>query len=96
MYGTVARMILKPGTREQFLALWREVDAPGFPGRVAEYLYRSDSDPDEMYLAVVFESAEAYRRNAASPVMDASYQRLRELMAADPEWHDGAVVFAHP
>jgi quinol monooxygenase YgiN len=93
MYGTVARIVLKPGSRERFIALWHEVDAQGFPGRVAEYLYRSDTDPDELYLAVVFASAEAYRRNAESPAMDASYRRLRELMVADPEWH---VVYAHP
>jgi hypothetical protein len=28
--------------------------------------------------------------------MDASYRRMRELLAADPEWHDGQVIFAHP
>jgi quinol monooxygenase YgiN len=96
MFGTVARIVLKPGMQERFAVLWREVDAPGFPGRVAEYLYRSDSDPDELYLAVVFESEEAYRRNAESPAMNASYRRLRALMAEDPEWHDGAIIFAHP
>lgn len=96
MYGTVARMVLKPGMRERFVALWREIDAPGFPGRVAEYLYRSDTDPDELYLAVVFASEEACRKNAENPAMDASYRRVRELMAVDPEWHDGAVIFAHP
>ena len=96
MYGTVARMVLKPGMRERFVALWREIDAPGFPARVAEYLYQSDTDPDELYLAVVFASEEAYRKNAENPAMDASYRRVRELMAADPEWHDGAVIFAHP
>jgi quinol monooxygenase YgiN len=95
MYGTVARIVLRTGMREQFLALWREIDTPGFPGRVAEYLYQSDADTDELFLAVVFESAETYRRNAASPAMDASYRRLRALMAHDPEWHDGAVIFAH-
>lgn len=94
MYGTVARIVLKPGMHERFLALWREIDAQGFPGRVAEYIYRSDADPDELYLAVVFANEEAYRRNADSPAMDASYQRVRELMVADPEWHDGGVVFA--
>jgi quinol monooxygenase YgiN len=82
--------------RERFLALWNEIDAQGFPGRVAEYLYQSDADPDVLYLAVVFASEEAYRSNAESPAMDASYRRLRELMATDPEWHDGAVIFAHP
>jgi quinol monooxygenase YgiN len=96
MYGTVARIILQPGMRERFLMLWHEIDAPGFPGRVAEYLYQSDADPDTLYLAVVFESEEAYRRNAQSPAMDASYRRLREMMATDPEWHDGAVIFSHP
>lgn len=96
MYGTVARMVLKPGMREQFVALWREIDGPGFPGRVAEYLYQSDTNPDELYLAVVFASEEEYRRNAESPAMDASYRRVRELMTADPEWHDGAVLFANP
>jgi quinol monooxygenase YgiN len=96
MYGTVARMVLKPGMREQFVALWREIDEQEFPGQVAEYLYGSDADPDELYLAVVFTSEEAYRRNAESPAMDASYRRVRELMVADPEWHDGTVLFANP
>jgi quinol monooxygenase YgiN len=96
MYGTVARIVLKPRMGEQFLALWREIDAQGFPGRVAEYLYRSDSDPDELFMTVVFASEEAYRRNAESPAMDVSYRRLRELMVDDAEWHDGEVIFAHP
>jgi quinol monooxygenase YgiN len=95
MYGTVSRMVLKPGMRERFMAVWHEIEEQGFLGRVAEYLYQSDADPDELYLAVVFESEETYRRNAESPTMDVSYRRLRELMVDDPEWHDGAVIFAH-
>ena len=85
MYGTVARIVLKPGMRERFLALWREIDAQGFPGRMAEYLYQSDSDPDELFMTVVFANEEAYRRNAESPAMDVSYRRLRELMVDDAE-----------
>ncbi len=96
MYGTVARIVLKPGMGERFIALWHEIDEQDFPGRVAEYLYRADSDADALYLAVVFANEEAYRKNAESPAMDASYRRLRELMVTDPEWHDGAVVFARP
>jgi hypothetical protein len=63
---------------------------------VAEYLYQADSDADALILAVVFATEEAYRKNAESPAIDVSYRRLRELMVADPEWHDGTVVFAHP
>jgi len=96
MYGTVARMLIKPGMREQFLALGREIENQGIPGWVAEYLYQSDSNPDEVFMTVVFESKEAYRKNAESPEMDASYRRLRELLAADPEWHDGEIIYSHP
>lgn len=94
MYGTIARLLLKPGMREQYLALAREIEAPGIPGWVAEYLYQSDANPDELFMAVVFESEEAYRKNAESPGMDAAYRRMRAMLAADPEWHDGTVVYA--
>ncbi len=93
MYGTVARLQLKPGMYEQFLVLGREIEAQGIPGLTAEYVYRSDSNPDELFMVAVFESREAYTRNAASPEQDAIYQRLRSLLAADPEWHDGEVVY---
>jgi quinol monooxygenase YgiN len=96
MYGTVARMVLKPGMRERFMTLWREIEEGELTGRVAEYLYQSDTNPDELFMAVAFESEEAYRRNSESPAMDASYRRMRELLVADPEWHDGQVIFAHP
>jgi len=96
MYGTIARLLLKPGMREQYLALAREIETRAIPGWVAEYLYQSDANPDELFMAVVFASEEAYRQNAASPEMDAAYQRMRAMLAADPEWHDGAVVYAKP
>ena len=35
----------------------------------------------------------AYQANAASPEQDARYQKLRALLARDPEWHDGEVVY---
>jgi quinol monooxygenase YgiN len=96
MYGTVARLLLKPGAYEQFMALGREIEAQGIPGWVGEYVYRSDSNPDELFMAVVFESKEAYRENAESAGSAATYERMRALLAADPEWHDGAVVYAKP
>jgi heme-degrading monooxygenase HmoA len=64
------------------------------PGFVTQYVYRSDVDPNEYWLAVVFESKEAYRANAASPAQDITYRRLRELLTDDPEWHDGEIVTA--
>jgi heme-degrading monooxygenase HmoA len=96
MYGTIARLTFKPGMHERFVQLGREIEAQGIPGWVAEYIYQADTNPDEYFMAVVFESKEAYRKNAESPEQDAIYRRLRELLAADPEWHDGEIIFAKP
>jgi quinol monooxygenase YgiN len=92
MYGTVARMRLKPGMEERLLAFDREEQVRQIPGFVGEYIYRMDDDPNVFYLAVAFESKEAYRANATSTEQDQRYHKLRELLDDDPEWHDGEIV----
>lgn len=96
MYGTVARLTLKPGMYERFMQLGQEIEEQGIPGWVGQYLFRSDSNPDELFMAVAFASKEAYRKNAESPSAAATYERMRALLAADPEWHDGEVVYTKP
>lgn len=96
MYGTVARLQLKPGVEGEMFKLSREFEAADGPGYIGEYVYRMDADPSVYYLAVLFESKEAYFANANSPEQHARYVQLRELMAADPEWHDGEVVYTYP
>jgi quinol monooxygenase YgiN len=95
MYGTVARMRLKPGAEQKMLDLMRAEAAVGIPGDRGTIVYRSDRDPNEFYLAVVFESREAYRANAESPEMHKRYLEYRELLDADPEWHDGEIVYSN-
>ena len=92
MYGTVARMLLKTGAESQMMALMREEEAVGIAGERGTLVYRSDRDPNEFFLAIVFESKEAYVANANSPEMHQRYLRYRELLTADPEWHDGEVI----
>jgi quinol monooxygenase YgiN len=94
MYGTIARLRAKPGAHEQLMDLGTQDPVRRVPGFVTQYVYRSDTDPTEYWLAVVFESKEAYLANAASPAQDTSYQRLRELLTDDPEWHDGEIISA--
>ena len=94
MYGTVARLRVKPGMDEEFLRIGR--DATTIPGLVFEHIYRLDAAANEYLLVVGFASKEAYRANAASPEQHARYERYRALLAADPEWNDGEVVFSHP
>ena len=93
MYGTVARMQIKPGADAQLTALAKEFEGLAIDGHVGTYVYRSEANPNEVWMAVAFRDKAAYRKNAESPEQDARYQQLRALLAADPEWHDGEIVF---
>ena len=93
MYGTIAKIQLKPGKEAEAIRLMWEFEGDRVPGSVSEYLYRTDDKPNEYYLAVAFESKEAYVANADSPEQDARYRKLAALFASEPEWHDGEIVF---
>jgi heme-degrading monooxygenase HmoA len=94
MFGTVARLRVKPGAVKQLIEMSQEESSLNIPGYIAQYVYRTDNDPNEYYLVVLFESREAYFANADSPEQDARYRKFRSYLEADPEWHDGDVVFA--
>ena len=94
MYGTVARMRIKPGAEGQLNDQMRAFEAAMVPGVVATYVYKMDADPNEYYLATVWESKAAYTANANSPEQHARYQGYRAVLAAEPEWHDGEIVYA--
>jgi heme-degrading monooxygenase HmoA len=94
MYGTVAKMKAKPGTGELLAELGRQLGDDRPAGMVGTWVYQLDADPDEYLLAVAFESREAYTANADSPEQDARYRKMRALLEADPEWHDGEIVYS--
>lgn len=93
MYGTVARMKVKPGAVEA-LKRMAEGEVAQIPGFVAQYVYQMDTDPSEFYLIAVFESREAYVANAESPEQRARYEQMMEWLEAEPEWHDGEIIYA--
>jgi quinol monooxygenase YgiN len=90
MYGTIARIQIHPDKIEQVRALSERIGLA--PGQIARYVYQMDADPNELYLAAVFESRDAYRANAESPEQRQRFMELRALLTADPEWHDGEIV----
>lgn len=95
MYGTVARMKVKPGmdaTMEAFGREWTEQRKRQVKGAIGGYIYRLDSDPTTMIMAVVFEDRASYHANAQDPAQDAAYQRLRAMLAEDPVWEDGEII----
>jgi heme-degrading monooxygenase HmoA len=95
MYGTVARLKVKPGAIEAVKRLGGEQAGLGIKGYLGQYVYQMDDDPDELFLVVLFDSRENYRTNADSPEQDSRFQELMQYMAAEPEWHDGHVIFSH-
>jgi quinol monooxygenase YgiN len=92
MYGTVARFQVKPGALQQVQQLSREFEAALVPGFVFQHVYQMDASQDQLFLAVAFESKAAYLANADSPEQQDRYRRYRELLVAEPEWHDGEIV----
>jgi len=55
-------------------------------------VYRSQSDPNEVWLVVGFEDEATYRANADNPRTNEMAEQYQKLMAAAPEWHDGEIV----
>ena len=95
MYGTVARMRIKPGN-EQELLKFAESAADAVPGVVSQTLYRLDNASNEYILVVGFEDRESYVANANSPEQHQRYLGYRELLESDPEWNDGEVIYSYP
>jgi len=90
MYGTVAKMTLKPGAEEKMMHAM-EGAANAQEGHVATYV-KSDSDPNVHFVTTIFESKGAYKKFADSPEQDKRFHQMKELLAAEPEWHDGEVI----
>ena len=93
MYGTVARMKVKAGQMETMMKRMENFDTNRHPkGYLGEIIYKMDSNPNEIMLAVFFDSKESYHANANDPEQDKEYRKMRDLLDADPEWNDGEVI----
>ena len=94
MHGTVARMRLKAGSEGRLQALMQEYETLDVPGYVGSTVYRMDDNPNEIYMAVLFDDRETYHANAQSPEQDARYREMLALLDGAPDWHDGEVVYS--
>ena len=92
MYGTIARMRVKPGAGKR-LSTWSE-QMPIAKGEIAAYVYQSDKDSNEMWLCAIFESKEAYHANANSPEQHQRFTQMMQFLEAEPDWHDGEITYA--
>jgi heme-degrading monooxygenase HmoA len=95
MYGTIARLQIKPGAEAEIDRTIRDT-ALEIPGFVFQHMYKSDANPNEYFLVVGFTNREAYVANANSPEQAERYEGYMKLMDAAPEWHDGEIVSSSP
>jgi hypothetical protein len=93
MFGSVAKVKLKPGSFEKMLDMMKGLEGRPVKGRVFNAVFRSQSDPDEVWSVVGFEDEATYRANADDPQTTAQAKQWQQLMAAPPEWHDGEIVW---
>lgn len=93
MYGTVAKLRLKPGAEPQLQELMKEYETLPLRGHVRSTVYRMDEDSNDYYMAVVFEDRDSYRANAESPDQHERYLKMAALLDGEPEWHDGEVAY---
>lgn len=94
MYGTVARLKVKPGKLDDLLIVWKEQSEKmaTVDGAEHAYLYQMDADATSLMMAVVFRDKDSYFANAEKPDTDQWYRRFRECLDADPEWNDGTII----
>jgi quinol monooxygenase YgiN len=95
MYGSIARMRVKPGAIDEIIGAskeWERTHGMNIDGFVASYVYQMDQDSNECWLVAIFEDRESYRANAERPEQDEWYQTMRAYLEEDPEWHDGEVI----
>jgi hypothetical protein len=53
-----------------------------------------DRDSREFFLAVIFQSKEAYFANANSPEQHERFSKLMQVLESEPEWNDGEIVYS--
>jgi hypothetical protein len=95
MYGTIARLTVRPGGEPGILKWFDDADNSRVAGALALWSLSPDQEPGIIYLATAFDSKRSYWENAENPAQDAEYRRLREHLLEDPEWHDGAILALH-
>jgi quinol monooxygenase YgiN len=90
MYGTVARMVVKPENREAMRAVFAEDEGRDVKGFVGSYVLM-ENDRDDVWLVAIFEDRATYDANADDPRMHETYLKYRALLEEEPEWHDGEI-----
>ena len=91
MYGTIMRARIKPGRRDEYVKLMREmVPSADDYGQVLHSIEAAweDKDPNRLVLIVHFKDRESYVANADRSETDEQYRKQLEFLEGEPEWTD--------
>jgi antibiotic biosynthesis monooxygenase (ABM) superfamily enzyme len=92
---TFWRMKVQPGKMDEFKAVMdaRQEEARLRPtGWGLTVVGRRKESGDEVWGMVTWDTSDNYYKNAQSPEQNAWYQKMRALLADDPEWFDCDVL----
>lgn len=81
MYGGLARFVVKPGKREEFLELLRweaQVARDGEPGTLRLDVWEAEGEPGAVYVYEVFQDAGAFEVH----VRNAPATKFRQVMSS--------------
>ena len=93
MYGTLARMRIRPGSESALQELeseWFRTRGRSVKGAGPTYILAPDGDSVTRWLVAIFDDEASYKANANDPEQDSWYRRMREHLVEDPEWIDGS------
>jgi hypothetical protein len=96
MFGSVFKIRPKAGKLPEIRAAMRS--RADERGSVAGWrgAYILEETNGDVWIMAIFDSEESYRKNASDPEQDKAYRAMREMIEADPEWHDGTISEERP
>jgi antibiotic biosynthesis monooxygenase (ABM) superfamily enzyme len=91
MYGTIARIKVKPDKVRELYALGQQWDdqRKRVPGFISTEILWEERETGRALMIVRFTNKELYFQNANSPEQHQFYLRMRACLESDPEWNDG-------
>ncbi len=87
MYGTIFNLDVKEGCEQELIASFDKLENP--PGAVAFFLMKPDKMTTDLVGVAVFESKDAYLKNANRPEQHENFTNMMQYLASEPEWNDG-------
>ena len=87
MYGTIFNLDVKEGCEGELIASFDKLENP--PGAMAFFLMKPDKMTTDLVGVAVFESKDAYLKNANRPEQHENFTNMMQYLASEPEWNDG-------